>query len=66
MDRITPIGTADQSHRSKRQIPDQKGVQEIRDLPDSEFDVPLDIWPTGLQHTRRTDAIWPRQMERLD
>jgi len=39
MNRITPVGHApNNGRRTRRHIPDQKGIQDIRDLPDSEFD----------------------------
>jgi hypothetical protein len=66
MDRISPIRKATQGRRPKRRMPDQKGVQDIRDLPDPKFPGPWEIQPTGRPHSRRTDAVWPRQMERLD
>jgi AAA+ superfamily predicted ATPase len=39
MNRTTPLGQpSSNGHRGKRRVPDQKGIQEIRDLPDSSFD----------------------------
>lgn len=39
MNRITPIGqTSGNGQRARRRAPDPKGIQDVRTLPDSEFD----------------------------
>lgn len=43
MNRITPISEhSGNGHRAKRRVPDQKGIQEIRTLPDASFDAQWD------------------------
>lgn len=39
MNQLTPVGTASgNGRRAKHRVPDQKGVQDIRELPDGRFD----------------------------
>lgn len=55
MNRITPLGQpSSNGHRGKRRVPDQKGIQEIRDLPDSSFDA---LWDSLILPAETKDRL---------
>lgn len=60
MNRLTPAGLASgNGHRAKRRMPDQKGIQDIRDLPDSRFDAQWEsvILPAGTKDRLLAQAV---------
>src|SRR3984885_2278606 len=58
MNRVTPIAPAGNA-RLRRRPPDQKGIHDIRSLPDSEFDGVWDsiIVPPGLKDRLLAQAV---------
>lgn len=59
MDRVTPIGTSNGGRPGKRRIPDQRGIQDVRDLPDWQFDAQWEsvILPAGIKDRLLAQAV---------
>jgi SpoVK/Ycf46/Vps4 family AAA+-type ATPase len=59
MNRITPIGLTPGNGTPKRRVPGQKGIHELRPLPDSEFDGVWEsiILPSGLKDRLLAQAV---------
>lgn len=59
MDRITPIGTTNGGRLTRRRIPDQRGIQDVRDLPDRQFDAQWEsvILPAGIKDRLLAQAV---------
>lgn len=59
MDRVTPIGAVNGGRSGKRKIPDQRGIQDVRDLPDRQFDAQWEsvILPDGLKDRLLAQAV---------
>jgi pachytene checkpoint protein 2 len=59
MNRVTPIGQHSNGRRTKRGIPDQKGILDIRNLPDPDFDAQWDalILPAELKDRLLAHAV---------